>query len=104
MMKGNNMEELKEKVEMSLKATDADDVYSVGMRNAFRLVLSYITGEEPKYENYVTWKQNMSKEETGLVIDWLQEIIGNHENWKEFYSDSEVKTLAENALKIIKFN
>ena len=43
----------------------------------------------------------MTKEEIGLVIDWLQEIIDNPENWRMFYSDNEVKTLAENALKLI---
>lgn len=45
------MDELKSKVEEALKATDIDDVYSVGMRNAFRYVLSLIDGTEPQYED-----------------------------------------------------
>ena len=44
------MYELKEKVEEALKATNIDDVYSVGMRNAFRYVISLIDGKEPQYE------------------------------------------------------
>ena len=45
------MNELKEKVEMALNATNSNDVYSIGMRNAFRWVLCCITGEEPVYED-----------------------------------------------------
>lgn len=45
------MNELKEKVEEALKATNIDDVYSVGMRNAFRYVISLIDGKEPQYED-----------------------------------------------------
>lgn len=39
--------------------------------------------------------------DTADVIDWLNEIISNPEEWKMFYSDSEVKNLAECALKLI---
>ena len=56
--KGNNaeviMDELKEKVKEALKATNIDDVYSVGMRNAFRYVISLIDGKEPQYEDCKT--------------------------------------------------
>ena len=43
----------------------------------------------------------MNEKQKGLVIDWLQEIIDNPEEWKEFYSDSEVKLLAEYAKELI---
>ena len=43
----------------------------------------------------------MTEQEKGNVIDWLNEIINDPENWHRFYSDSEVKTLAEDALKLI---
>ena len=48
------MDELKEKVEEALKVTNIDDVYSVGMRNAFRYVISLIDGKEPQYEDCKT--------------------------------------------------
>ena len=44
------MEELKEEIEEVLKATNMDDAYSVGMRNAFRYVIYLIDGQEPEYE------------------------------------------------------
>ncbi len=44
----------------------------------------------------------MEEKQTTLVLDWLQEIIDNPEDWKMYYSDSEVKTLAEWALEIIR--
>ena len=43
----------------------------------------------------------MEEKEKGLVLDWLQEIIDNPEEWKMFYSDSEVKLLAEKAREMI---
>lgn len=43
----------------------------------------------------------MNKKEKGLVIDWLNEIIDNPEEWKRFYSNSEVKLLAEKAKELI---
>ena len=43
----------------------------------------------------------VTEDEKFLVIDWLREIIEDPEGWKEWYSDSEVKTLAENALKML---
>ena len=50
------IKELKEQIEMALKATNLDDDYCVGMRNGFRWVLSCISGEEQKYE--VTKKES----------------------------------------------
>lgn len=44
-------EELKAKVEEALKATNINDAYSVGMRNAFRYVIFLIDGKEPQYEH-----------------------------------------------------
>lgn len=35
------------------------------------------------------------------VIDWLKEIIDDPENWYRWYSDSEVKGLAEDVLKLL---
>ena len=43
----------------------------------------------------------MDENEKGLVMDWLQEIIDNPEGWREFYSDSEVKYLAEKTIELI---
>ena len=51
------MDELKSKVEEALKATNIDDVYSVGMRNAFRYVLSLIDETEPQYEDAKCFKE-----------------------------------------------
>ena len=39
--------------------------------------------------------------DTADVIDWLNEIIDNPEEWQQFYSDSEVKLLAEKAKELI---
>lgn len=39
--------------------------------------------------------------EKGQVVDWLNEIISNPDGWKQWYSESEVKSLAEIALKLI---
>jgi hypothetical protein len=44
----------------------------------------------------------MEEKEIGLIIDWLQEIIDNPEGWREFYSDSEVKYLAEKTMKLLR--
>lgn len=53
----------------------------------------------------VLWQKSdgdmVTEDEKLQVIDWLNEIIENPEVWKWFYSDSEVKTLAENALKML---
>ena len=35
------------------------------------------------------------------VIEWLSMIIDDPEGWYQFYSDSEIKTLAEYAMKLI---
>ena len=43
----------------------------------------------------------MNEKDKGLVIDWLNEIIDNPEEWKQFYSDSEVKLLAEKAKELM---
>lgn len=43
----------------------------------------------------------MDEKEKELVLDWLNEIIDNPEEWREFYSDSEVKLLAEKAKELI---
>ena len=42
----------------------------------------------------------INKKDKGLVLDWLNEIIDNPEEWKRFYSDSEVKLLAEKAKEL----
>ncbi len=42
-----------------------------------------------------------SNEKLGLVIDWLQEIMDSPEDWKMYYSDSEVKTLAEQTMEFL---
>ena len=39
------------KIQNGIKVTDADDVYSCGMRNGMRWCLSLIDGKEPLYEN-----------------------------------------------------
>ena len=39
------------KIQNGIKATDADDVYSCGMRNGMRWCKSLIDGKEPLYEN-----------------------------------------------------
>ena len=39
--------------------------------------------------------------DTADVIDWMNEIIDNPEEWQQFYSDSEVKLLAEKAKELI---
>ena len=62
------MDELKEKVEMALNATNSNDVYSVGMRNAFRWVLSCMTGEEPKYEQCRTVDCDLAERLEGVVL------------------------------------
>lgn len=38
-------------IQFGIKATDADDVYSCGMRNGMRWCMSLIDDKEPKYEN-----------------------------------------------------
>lgn len=43
----------------------------------------------------------MTKQDKGLVMIWLSEIIDDPENYKMFYSDSEQKLLAEHALELI---
>ena len=35
------------------------------------------------------------------VIDWLKAIIDDPENWHQWYSDSEVKGLADDALNLL---
>lgn len=39
-------------------------------------------------------------ERKGNVTDWLNEIIDDPEEWHRFYSDAEVKTLAEQAKEL----
>ena len=39
----------------------------------------------------------INEKDKGLVLDWLNEIIDNSEEWQRFYSNSEVKLLAEKA-------
>lgn len=39
------------KIQNGIKVTDADDVYSCGMRNGMRWCLSLIDDKEPLYEN-----------------------------------------------------
>lgn len=48
------MEELKAKLEEALETTNLNDVYSIGMRNAFRYAIYLIDGNEPKYEQVET--------------------------------------------------
>ena len=42
--------ELIAKIKNGISATNADDVYSCGMRNGMRWVLSLVDGKEPSYE------------------------------------------------------
>ena len=39
------------KIQNGIKATNADDAYSCGMRNGMRWCVSLIDGKEPLYEN-----------------------------------------------------
>lgn len=39
------------KIKDAIIRTDSSDDYSVGLRNGMRLAISYITGEEPKFEH-----------------------------------------------------
>ena len=39
------------KIQNAIKATDADNAYSCGMRNCMRWCISLIDGKEPVYEN-----------------------------------------------------
>lgn len=43
----------------------------------------------------------MTDHKNDNVMNWLSEIINDQDNWHKRYSNSEVKTLAENAKKII---
>lgn len=40
-------------------------------------------------------------DENKHVIDWLNDIKDNPESWHMFYSESEVKWLAEKALEML---
>ena len=53
------MDNLKEKVKEALKATNGDNAYYVGMRNAFRYVICLIDGKEPQYEKCLKGKSTM---------------------------------------------
>ena len=44
----------------------------------------------------------MTDKDRGLVIDWLEEIVSDPEGWQRFYSSSEQKLLAEDALALLK--
>ena len=44
----------------------------------------------------------MSDKDKNDVFDWLNEIVKNQDDWILFYSSSEVKILAENALVLLK--
>ena len=50
------MEELMQKIKDAITSTDCNDVYSIGMRNAFKYVISLIDGNEPQYEEVKTTK------------------------------------------------
>ena len=43
----------------------------------------------------------MTDNDRGLVIDWLEEIVSDPEGWQRFYSSSEQKLLAEDALAML---
>ena len=45
--------------------------------------------------------EQFAKQDKGNVLDWLNEIISDPENWHRWYSDSEVKLLAEYAKRMI---
>lgn len=38
----------------------------------------------------------------GQVTDWLEEIVREPDEWQMFFSSSEVKMLAEDALELLK--
>ena len=52
------------------------------------------------YNMFCSSYSNKEKDASDIV-DWLQEIIDNPEEWKQFYSDSEAKLLAEKAKELI---
>lgn len=43
----------------------------------------------------------MMEQDKGNVLDWLDDIIDDPKNWKQWYSDSEVKVLAEQAKEML---
>ena len=57
-------------------------------------------------KDYEMFCDKFSNKENDMenIFDWLREIVKNPEGWKEFYSDSEVKLMAEHALEIFGYN
>lgn len=49
------------KIQNGIKATDADDAYSCGMRNGMKWCISLIDGKEPLYENCPSVQQKPLK-------------------------------------------
>lgn len=63
-------------IQNGIKATDADDVYSCGMRNGMRWCISLIDDKEPLYENCPsaqpeTAKRIVGKSRDGMTL-WYQ--------------------------------
>ena len=44
----------------------------------------------------------MTYQDRGNVLDWLQAIIDEPESWHKWYSESEVKTIAEQTIDLLK--
>ena len=55
------------------------------------------------YEMYCD-KYSNKDVDTDNIEDWLHEIVKNPKGWRVFYSDSEVKLMAEHALEIFGYN
>lgn len=60
-------------------------------------------GKDKRSKDYDMCCDSFSNREKDIsdILDWLQEVIDNPEEWKQFYSDSEVKLLAEKAKELI---
>jgi hypothetical protein len=67
-----NNKDLFESINFSIKASDGDDDYFVGLRNGLRLAKSFIDGQEPQYEKTLQNKWTLITEEqprkTGTIL------------------------------------
>jgi hypothetical protein len=64
-------EKMIDAINFTIKATDSQDDYSMGMRNGMRYVKSLIDGKEPQYE------LRRTDEETKLGIELGDEVVGD---------------------------
>lgn len=76
-------------IQNGIKATDADDVYSCGMRNGMRWCMSLIDGKEPLYENCPPAQPSVSKTEiVGDVIS-RKAAVELIERMKPYHQDAD---------------